>query len=330
MLLAGSWMDLGLPHRGARASPSGRQPVDPTWPARGTSRALQTRMRGFVGAVGLVVACGGSHTPESPVQVIPEDPTFRERTAMLHATLARNGIQLDDEPTIMTCESADAERKCTRCDVATGMDGIDPELVDRVALAIASYPDVLLRAARIERFALCRELRYVGEDDGPVGLAELSKRRIMISVGYFNRGDGRGVEQVVHHEFFHLFDFATLGGAMADREWAALKPRGFEYRDPATGSPPKGFVNAYATTNEIEDRASVYEYMMSAPELCTLAARDPVVAAKVKRLGQRLEAVAGKAFVKKHARCAGGPKPAKKQPVKKPNLALPKRYHDSL
>ena len=113
-------------------------------------------MRGFVGAIGLVIGCGvPSHGPVSPEQTIPEDPTFRERTAMLRATLARNGIQLDHESTIMTCESADAERKCTRCDVATGMDGIDPELVDRVALAIASYPDVLLRAARIERFALC-------------------------------------------------------------------------------------------------------------------------------------------------------------------------------
>ena len=288
-------------------------------------------MRGLAGAIVVVLGCGPLPHAGSPEPVIPEDPAFRERTATLRATLARNGIQLDDEATIMTCESVDADRKCARCDVATGMDGIDPDLVDRVALAIASYPDVLLRAARIERFALCRELRYIGEDDGPVGLAELANRRIMISVGYLDRGGGRGVEQVVHHEFFHLFDFATLGAAMADRQWSALKPRGFEYRDPVTaGRPPNGFVNAYATTDEMEDRASVYEYMMSVPDLCTLAARDRVVAKKVKIIGRRIAAVAGKAFVKKHTRCTGALRPMKRRPVKKPDLKLPKRYYDTL
>lgn len=285
-------------------------------------------MRGFACAFVLVLGCGPTRAPEAPEPVPPEDPTFVEHTRALRATLARSGIELEIDGTILTCESSDASRKCARCDVATGSDGIDHELVDRVALTIASYPDALLRAARIERFALCRELRYVGEDDGPAGLAELSRRRILIAVGYFNRGDGRGIEHTVHHEIFHLFDHATLGGEMADREWTALLPRGFEYRDPATVTPaPKGFVDTYATTNEKEDRASVYAYMMDDPALCTMAARDPVVAAKVKLVAGRIAAVGGKTFVTSHIRCTGRLKPATKKPVKKPDLRLPR--HDS-
>lgn len=272
-----------------------------------------------------LVACGAAAPAPVPTAQVDD---FRERTGMLRATLARSGIALDDGGTISTCQTADARNKCVRCTIATDMDGIDAELLDRIALVFASYPEPLLRAMAVERVALCRELVYEGKDTGPAGVAELKARRILVGIGFLHRNEGRGVEQVVHHELFHLFDLATLGADMTDRSWLALQPKSFAYReDPALDAPPPpGFVNAYATTNEIEDRASTYEFMTSESALCELARRDPVVAKKVRLVGKRITAAGGGPLLKRRT-C----RPAPARPRRgKPDLSLPSRYRDGL
>jgi hypothetical protein len=238
---------------------------------------------------------------------------------MLRATLARNAIALDAGGTIGTCERPDESPSCVRCEVATGMDGIDPDLVDRVAIAIAMYPPKFFAAAKIEHFALCRQLRLeradATADDHPHGLADPNTRRLMVSVEAFvDRDPGTySIEQIVHHELFHLFDEARD----EDTEWRGLKPPGFEYRDPArlTSDRPPGFVSNYATTNEREDRACVYEYLMShADRLCEYANTDPILAAKTTLVWRRVAAVTTDAFMRRQAGCVDwveiGPKPA--------------------
>jgi len=263
--------------------------------------------------------------------VLPYDQDFVASSRRLRATLARDGIQLDTQPVIRTCEEPTPDRDCARCDVATVLDQIEPELVDAMAIAFARYPTSVRKAARIEHVAFCRAITYEGNrDHGPAGLADPSAHRVFISVEYFRRirGDDFTIDDAVHHEMFHLLDFAALGAsASGDSEWGALNPPGFAYLGEGKGEPadetrrPRGFVNNYAQTNEVEDRASTFEYIMVRPEeLCERAARDPLLAKKVRLLWQRVKRIEGADKLGVTAPCVKPTKPTK--PTKKAKQKL--------
>jgi hypothetical protein len=288
----------------------------------GTAAAIVVGV--VVGACGPVARAPTLPELEKSAEKSLENTTFLDRTAMLRATLARNSIELDGGPMIETCDRPDEKPNCMRCEVATGMDGIDPDLLDRIAIAIAGYPEPLLYAAAIRSLALCRRIRYLSNSEsGPGGVAQLGDQRLLVSVESFMTEEERSwaIEQIVHHEVFHLFDHAQLGTTLMhyDPAWAELKPPGFQYRDPAVATTrPSGFVNVYATTDVAEDRASTYEYLMTkSDELCELAKTDPILEAKVTIVWQRVAEAGGEAFLKKHARCVDWVKAAKKPAPKK-------------
>lgn len=243
-----------------------------------------------------------------PRDVLPYDADFVASSKRLRMTLGRDGIQLDTTPVIRTCDVPRDDRDCARCDVATVLDEIDPDLVDRMAIAFARYPSSFRKAARLEHVAFCRVITYErGTDHGPAGLADPNTHRIYISVADFREEHHEAViEDAVHHEVFHLLDFETQGEhALADTEWKKLNPAGFVY---AKGSEalarPQGFVNVYATTNEMEDRASTFEYLMTRPdELCEMTAKDPALARKVRLIWQRVAQVEGAAGLGVTAPC---------------------------
>ncbi len=263
-----------------------------------------------------VVGCGAPAAPHVPKDVLPYDRGFLASSQRLRATLGRDNIELDTQPVIRTCDEPTPGRECARCDVATVLDQIDPDLVDDMAIAFARYPTSVRKAARLEHVAFCRAITYEGgSDHGPAGLADPSRHRVYISVEYF-RGEGRGlsIEAAVHHEVFHLLDFESLGaGAAADTEWNRLNPAGFAYRDPGNQiGRPRGFVNAYATTNEVEDRASTFEFLMVRPDdLCAIAKQDPVVARKIRLLWRRVSRLPGANRLGVTAPCAVKPKKSK-------------------
>jgi hypothetical protein len=266
------------------------------------------------------------------------EEAFAWQMSGLRATLARSGVVMDTEPTLRTCAWDHGQPgECVVCDVATRTDtrGLDPELLDRVAIAFARYPEKALTAAQLERVAVCSRIRQVDRDPdhGPAGLADLAAHRILISVEHFAEADDLRftIEQVVHHEVFHLFDQATLGATMLrDPEWGALNPRGFAYRDPATAiERPAGFVDAYATTDEMEDRASVFEYLMGHPtELCEITDADPVVRKKAKLVWRRFAAVVGEAFLAKQAACLQRKARPKPKPAAQPGRRVDKHHRD--
>jgi hypothetical protein len=248
-------------------------------------------------AILVLVACGQPAQRvevAEPVDVIARDD-YASRISGLRATLARSGIELDTAPTIETCHGSDVKGRCVRCELATRerTSGLDPDLLDAVAIAFARYPQGTLAHADIRHVALCRKIRYSDNpDDGPAGLAILGDRRILVSVEHFigdHSYDSFTIEQIVHHEVFHMFDSHLAH----DKEWSAVNPPGFAYKDPAGAERPKGFVDAYATTSDAEDRASTFEYMMGQPDkLCELAAHDPVLAKKIEIVAKRTSGIA--------------------------------------
>ena len=273
---------------------------------------------------------------EAPGLVI-DNSVFGTKVAGLRATLARHGVQIDTSPAVIdTCTIArhdDADRKgCVRCELATRANtgGVDPDLIDGVSIAFGAYPPVLIQTAQLEHVALCRTIRIIGDDDAhpPAGVAIVEQHRLLISIEQFVEGAPAykdfSVQQVVHHEVFHLFDAATAPDVFrtVDQAWHAMNPRGFEYHDPAirTESRPIGFVNRYATTNEQEDRASVFEFLFGQPTvLCEVAHADPAVAAKATTVWKRVAKVAGDKLLRAHAPCVDWIDARKKRapPVKK-------------
>lgn len=289
--------------------------------------------------VTLLVGCGGTPRPEGRVKEPADliDPaTYATRVAGLRATLARSNVLLDTQPVIETCGSHHGISDCVRCEVARRVDtaDVDPDIIDEVAIAFGRYPSRVLVAAGLAHVALCRSIHYAHDEVAPSGMAVLEDGRMLISLEHFtNRTHALyapfTIEQVVHHELFHLLDHAIRGAATyADREWYALNPPGFSYPDPAAGPAtgsrrPSGFPNSYATTNELEDRASVFEYVMGQPdELCAIARVDPIVAAKTRMVWRRISNVMGDGMLRRHAPCVDGilaaahPQPRPSAPVR--------------
>jgi hypothetical protein len=282
-------------------------------------------MRELVVVGALAIGCGAAPAPTSaqpphePSNLMSSDE-FASRISGLRATLRRNHVEIDTVPVIDSCATdryRDSKHDhCARCEVATreNTGGIDPDLIDGVAISFATYPAALIAASQLEHVALCRTIRIEGEPDEhpPAGIAITHQHRVLISVEQFSENAPSykdfTIEQVVHHEVFHLFDYATSGDKVhADREWNALNPAGFAYTDPAASPGPQrpsGFVNDYATTDEVEDRATVFEYLLGQPAiLCEIAHADPVVAAKTAVVWKRVAKVTGDKLLRRYAGC---------------------------
>ncbi|MEO7097652.1 MAG: hypothetical protein ABI175_30600 [Polyangiales bacterium] len=301
-------------------------------------------MRWWPAAIALVLGCAPTMPPPPAAPDLapgqqPGDPpgesidtsVFGGKVAGLRATLARHGVKIDTSPAVIDTCAVDryggGDKGCVRCEVATRVNtaGVDPDLIDGVSIAFGAYPPLFIQVTGLEHVALCRTIRIIGDDDAhpPAGLAIVNQHRLMISIEQFVAGAPAykdfSVTQVVHHEVFHLFDAATAPTEFSstDTTWLAMNPRGFEYHDPAihTDWRPTGFVNHYGTTNEKEDRATVFEFLLGQPTvLCDIAHKDKAVAAKV----------TGEKLLRQHARCVdwiGGtrkkPAAAKKPPPKR-------------
>jgi hypothetical protein len=213
-----------------------------------------------------------------------------------------------------------SEMGCYRCELASAhdADGVDPEVIDAIGIAFARYPVELLRESGIQRIALCRIVESEGgppRPEGPErigGTVDLQAHRILFSLeGFIGRDydptDRFTGEDVLHHELFHLLEFTIdLSLALDDPEWRLLNAVDFSYhgQDHPTQPGLAGFVNEYATTNEAEDKASTFQYMMARPqELCALAAKDPLIAQKARRLWDRLARRIGDGFLRRRVDC---------------------------
>ena len=268
--------------------------------------------------------------PPAPTAFV-DDSVFGAKVATLRATLARHGVQIDTVPPVIdSCAGEHLHGSCVRCELATRANtaGVDPDLIDGVSIAFGAYPPVLIQAAQLEHVALCRTIRISDGDESrpPAGVAIVGQHRLLISVEQFAEGAPAyrdfSVQQVVHHEVFHLFDEANKPDLFGKPQqlWEAMNPAGFEYHDPAIqrDDRPKGFVNEYATTNEKEDRASTFELLLGQPAvLCEIASRDPIVAAKTTNVWKRVAKVTGDKLLRQQAPCVDWID-AKKKPATKP------------
>jgi hypothetical protein len=271
-----------------------------------------------------VAACATPRPPPPPdwPTLEPLSPAYNARIVGLRTSLGRAAIRLEMkgvEDTIhsATCTDSYARRLqtgCLRCELVGDGDPIDDDMLDALKTAFDRYPTEFLRATHIEHVSLCKHIEYedMTREFGTAGTVDFTRRRLFISVESFldRVYDASGsftVEDIVHHELFHLIEHEHMSRDMSDPEWRVQNPIGFEYRPAPPGAErPTGFVNAYASTNEIEDRASTFQYLMARPaDLCEIAREDAIVRAKLKLVWTRVAKLAGDDFLRTRGLCGG-------------------------
>lgn len=277
-----------------------------------------------VGLVGVAFAIACGPPPAAPWQPPPTfelDETFHTRIADLRTTLGRAGIGLRTRGREDTYHSggcrlgpvARARVGCTHCELAGEHERLDGAALEAITRAFDMYPTDALVTAKLDHVAVCRTITH---DDGigpihPAGTVDLQDRGLLISVAHFLdrtyavHGE-LTAEEIAHHELFHLVEHVHMRELMSDDpEWEALRPAGFAYGvQPAGTTPPPGFINAYAMTNAVEDRASVFQYLMARPaEMCARAAGDRVLRAKAGIVWTRVARLLGDRFLRARAAC---------------------------
>ena len=268
-------------------------------------------MRWLLGIVALAACTVGDGSGKArrwaPPEVLPEatptGPSWLVRVTELRTTLARASIRLEmkvDKAVLESTSCAESKRRCVRCQLLAESDQLPGTALDEIVAAFQRYPTAFLETSKIEQVVLCRRLHNgthaVSE---PAGLADGRARLLFVNVNFLLEArmdfETSSLSQTVHHEVFHLVD----RNEEIDDEWHGLNPAGFVYgtrEDRHTR--PEGFVDAYAATNTIEDRASVFEFLMSRPdELCALAKDDRIVAAKARLLLSRLAVLGDISFI---------------------------------
>jgi hypothetical protein len=285
------------------------------------------RVRAGAAAIGFLcaVGCGMQQRPtREPIlpELEPATPvmTYNTRVVALRTSLGRSAITLElrganDVVRSAACDEPVSQRLqlgCARCELAGDGDPFDSAVLDTIISAFDRYPAQVLDATHIERVTLCRNLSYEDlPDEKAIGTVDLRSRRLFISVAPFlhRQYDATGAvttDDIVHHELFHLFEYERMREAYSDDpEWRLQNPLGFEYRSDGDKDDRKaGFINEYASTSEVEDRASVYQYLLARPgELCSIAAGDAGVRAKTRLLWRRISSLVGGAFLRENASC---------------------------
>ena len=100
--------------------------------------------------------------------------------------------------------------------------------------------------------------------DNVTGVTDSSNKNIVISIA-----TDYDFIDTLHHEVYHYIERYILGAGGTFTSWNSLNPSGFKYGviDSAYSysmgfSENAFFVNSYAMTDQYEDRASTFEYMM--------------------------------------------------------------------
>jgi hypothetical protein len=174
-----------------------------------------------------------------------------------------------------------------------------PPTRDRFSLAsafvtreLARYPAAFLRKVRLAGVVLTEDLA-----ENEMAIPSLP------NVGGLLLLDASSVEsdlvRSLHHEIFHFFDLADDGRVTPDPDWDKLNASGFAYGSggrtlrgawaarPADGL--QGFVSAYATSGDEEDKADTFAFAVARPQVTkSRMVEDEVLRTKIVELARRV------------------------------------------
>lgn len=196
---------------------------------------------------------------------------------------------------------------------------------------LSQYPRAVLKKIAVTRVVFCRDLsirfdgtrkRVVdGADDlrteqAVPAFATYREMAIYLDAARMVRATARWKRSVVHHELFHLLDVKHPERRQIDSAWRAANPPDFRYGSGGVDMQDgygtslrfdlPGFTEAYATASIEEDKAKLYDRLLTDPALSQLAKKDEYVRKKLGILKQMLRRFAPELDEARLQRIAGG------------------------
>lgn len=130
--------------------------------------------------------------------------------------------------------------------------------------ALSLYPQGFFQEIKSKGYPLTFYLIERYSTDNVTGVTDSSNKNVVISVA-----TDYDFIDTFHHEVYHYIERYILNSGGKFTSWNSLNPAGFKYGviDSAYSysrdfSQDAFFVNSYAMTDQYEDRASTFEYMM--------------------------------------------------------------------
>ncbi len=159
---------------------------------------------------------------------------------------------------------------------------------------IGKYPKEIFPLMQLKRVVFCRELAVDSQPRAAVADWDHGTLYVEIHSGIYADNHRR---KMIHHEIYHLIDFADDGVLGRDPDWVALNPPDFFYggdtkldqKTTAATHPSPGFISTYARLNVAEDKAETFASLMVYDvKVQLLFKQESVLGGKVQQLKQEL------------------------------------------
>ena len=160
---------------------------------------------------------------------------------------------------------------------------------------LGRYPKTFFERSKMRFLVVCGALS-AADGGRPGAIPNAALGVLVMDLSY--RRSLAGYRAGLHHELYHMFDYA-LDGGFVDPDWARLNPLGFRYRghgrlyrnaSSQLGSGGRGFVTEYAQAAVEEDKAELVRALITeAKKTKQLARQDAILRQKIDRLKTELE-----------------------------------------
>lgn len=166
------------------------------------------------------------------------------------------------------------------------------ELLNSLNYNLSLYPSGFFQETKQGDYSLTIYLLKRYSQENVTGITDSTTKNVVISLAT----DYSFVESL-HHELYHYIEKYMFYRGVNYTTWNSLNPVGFNYGKTNTAisyvntqDPYASFVNIYAQTDEYEDRASTFEYMMSTSEASCLVT-GTTIWKKAKYMCEQIDAV---------------------------------------
>ncbi len=166
------------------------------------------------------------------------------------------------------------------------------EVLSSLNYNLSLYPSDLFNETKQENYSLTIYLLKRYSQNNVTGITDSTTRNVVISLA-----TDISFTDSLHHELYHYIEKYMFTKGANYTTWNSLNPQDFSYGKQNTAlsydntnNPYATFVNIYAQTDEYEDRASTFEYLMTDSEESCLQTGTPVWK-KAKYMCEQIDAV---------------------------------------
>ena len=166
------------------------------------------------------------------------------------------------------------------------------QLLNELNNNLALYPSGFFDETKQAGYTLTIYLIKQYSQQNVTGITDSTTPNILISLA-----TDYSFTESLHHEIYHYIEKYMYAKGANYTTWNTLNPIGFNYGETnntysyvSTGNINASFVNTYAQTDQYEDRASTFEYMMDDTEAGCLQTGTPIWK-KAKYISEQIDAV---------------------------------------